>query len=207
MASRFLVPFSSGRGWMGVDPLLDLHREMNRLFDDVFRGSGGQGDGGSGGMVSMPRLDMHESDNELCLTADLPGVTPKDVDLQIDGDVLTISGERKAENEQKQQNYHLMERSYGRFQRRVQLPFTPDAGQVKANFEHGVLTVRIPRQAEQQRSRRIEVRSGAEPSQPAVGMSSGGATSSNAGQNGSQASAQGGQQPSQGGGGGSRPSA
>jgi len=119
MASRFLVPFASGRGLMGGDPLLDLHREMNRLFDDVFRGSSGQG--GSSSLASMPRLDMHESDNELCVTADLPGVTPADVDLQIDRDVLTISGERKGENEQKQQNYHLMERSYGRFQRQVQL--------------------------------------------------------------------------------------
>jgi len=141
MASRFLVPFASGRGLMGGDPLLDLHREMNRLFDDVFRGSSGQG--GSSSLASMPRLDMHESDNELCVTADLPGVTPADVDLQIDRDVLTISGERKGENEQKQQNYHLMERSYGRFQRQVQLPFAPDPGQVRANFEHGVLTVRI----------------------------------------------------------------
>ena len=207
MASRFLTPFSSGRGLMGADPLLDLHREMNRLFDDVFRGGSGQGSAGSGAMASMPGLDMHESGNELCLTADLPGVTPQEVDLQIDGDVLTISGERKGENEQKQQDYHLMERSYGRFQRRVQLPFTPDPGQVKANFEHGVLTVRMPRQAEQQRSRRIEVRSGAEASPAAVGMSGGGAGSTNAATNGSQASGQGGQQPPQTGQGGSRPSA
>jgi len=205
MASRFVVPFASGRGLMGGDPLLDLHREMNRLFDDVFRGSSGQG--GSSSLASMPRLDMHESDNELCVTADLPGVTPADVDLQIDRDVLTISGERKGENEQKQQNYHLMERSYGRFQRQVQLPFAPDPGQVRANFEHGVLTVRIPRQAEQQRSRRIEVRTGAEPSQQSVGMSGGAGAGSSASQNGSPASGNVGQQPPQGGGDGSRPGA
>jgi HSP20 family protein len=205
MASRFLVPFASGRGLMGGDPLLDLHREMNRLFDDVFRGSSSQG--GSSSLASMPRLDMHESDNELCVTADLPGVTPADVDLQIDRDVLTISGERKGENEQKQQNYHLMERSYGRFQRQVQLPFAPDPGQVRANFEHGVLTVRIPRQAEQQRSRRIEVRTGGEPSQQSVGMSGGASAGSSASQNRSPASGNVGQQPPQGGGDGSRPGA
>ena len=111
MASRFLVPSSSGGGLSSVDPFLDLHREMNRLFDDAFRGIGlpASFTGGSQG-ISMPRLDMHEQDNELCVEADLPGVKASDVDLQIDDDVLTISAETKSDSQREQQNYHVMER-------------------------------------------------------------------------------------------------
>lgn len=161
MASRFVSPYGSGRGLVAGDPLLDLHREMNRLFDDVFRGAGGSGGGGQqGGMISMPRIDVHEDNNELCIAAELPGVTQADLDLRLEGDVLTIAGEKKNQNEQKQQNYHVMERSYGRFQRVLQLPFAPDPEQVRANFENGVLMIRVPKQAQQQRSRRIQVQSG-----------------------------------------------
>lgn len=145
MASRFLVPFSSGRGLSTVDPFLDLHREMNRLFDDAFRGVGLPASLGGGSQgVSTPRLDMHEQDNELCVEADLPGVKASDVDLQIDDDVLTISAETKSDSQREQQNYHVMERSRGRYLRRVQLPYRPDPQQVKADFENGVLSVHIP---------------------------------------------------------------
>ena len=161
MASRFVSPFGTGRGLAGGDPLLDLHREMNRLFDDVFRGTGGPSGGGQqGSLISMPRIDVHEDNNELCIAAELPGVTQADLDLQLEGDVLTIAGEKKNPNPQKPQNYHVMERSYGRFQRVLQLPFAPDPERVHANFENGVLMIRVPKQAQQQRSRRIEVRGG-----------------------------------------------
>ena len=159
MATRFLVPFASARGLSNVDPFVELHREMNRLFDEVVRGSGWNG-GAQGGFTSLPRLDMHEKDNEICVEAELPGVKPSDVDLQVDDDVLTICGEAKREDEREQQNYHVMERSRGRFVRRVQLPYRPDPQQVKANFENGVLSIHIPKQPEQQRSRRIQVQSG-----------------------------------------------
>ena len=160
MASRFPVPFSSGRGLSTIDPFLDLHREMNRLFDDAFRGIGmpAQFGGGSQG-ISMPRLDIREQDNELCVEADLPGVKASDLDLQIDDDMLTISAETKSDSDREQQNYHVMERSRGRYLRRVQLPYRPDPQQVKADFENGVLSVHIPKQPEQQRSRRIQVQS------------------------------------------------
>ena len=162
MASRFVSPFGSGRGLAGGDPLLDLHREMNRLFDDVFRGTGGPSGGSpqQGSLISMPRIDVHEDNHELCIAAELPGVTQSDLDLRLEGDVLTIAGEKKNQNEQKPQNYHVMERSYGRFQRVLQLPFAPNPEQVRAHFENGVLIVRVPKQAQQQRSRRIEVQGG-----------------------------------------------
>jgi HSP20 family protein len=85
--------------------------------------------------------------------------------------VLTIAGEKKNPNPQKPQNYHVMERSYGRFQRVLQLPFAPNPEQVRANFDHGVLMIRVPKQAQQQRSRRIEVRGG-EPAQGQTGQAS-----------------------------------
>jgi HSP20 family protein len=151
MASRFLSPFGgrslAGRG----DPFLDLHREMNRLFDDAFRGMG-QGRGGS---VEAPRLDVHEAGENFEITAELPGVKPEEVELRLEGDVLTISGEKRQEHEDKQAR--LVERSYGAFSRSLQLPFQPDPGKVRADFEHGVLKITVPRENSEQQSRRIPI--------------------------------------------------
>ena len=201
MASRFLVPFSSGRGLSSVHPFLDLHREMNRLFDDAFRGIGLPANftGGSQG-ISMPRLDMHEQDNELCVEADLPGVTASDVDLQIDDDVLTISAETKSDSQREQQNYHVMERSRGRYLRRVQLPYRPDPQQVKADFENGVLSVHIPKQPEQQRSRRIQVRSEGGDGRQSIEAQPGGGVSGGAGASNGGGASDGGDRTSDGGG-------
>ena len=152
MASGYLTPY--GRGWL-ADPLFDLHREMNRLFDDASRGGGAQG-----GITPLPRIDIHESQGELCISADLPGLKQEDIDLRLDGDTLTLSGERKHDDSRSEQGYHVMERSYGRFRRSVQLGFTPKPGDVDAHFEHGVLTVRIPRRSEEERNRRIGIRGG-----------------------------------------------
>lgn len=162
MASRFLTPYSSSRSWM-QDPLFQLQREIDRVFEDVFSGggSGGGNTGGrSGSMMSAPRIDLQDSEGELRLHADLPGVQPSDLDVRVEGDVLTIRGERKSESERNEQNFHVMERSHGRFQRSIQLPFAPDPDQVQASVREGVLELRIPKRAPQERSRRIEVRGG-----------------------------------------------
>jgi len=160
MASRFLAPFSSARSNWLPEPLFQLQREIDRAFEDAF--SGGAGGSGSSGtsMMNAPRIDLHEADGELCLRADLPGIQPSDLDVRVEGDVLTIRGERKSENERNEQNFHVMERSHGRFQRSIQLPFTPNPDEVHAEVRHGVLEVRIPKHAPQERSRRIEVRGG-----------------------------------------------
>lgn len=165
MASRFPVPFSFGRSLSRIDPLFDLHREMNRLFDDVLSGTGSLAPGSSSaGLMAVPRIDVQEDEREICISAELPGVKPSEVDLRLEGDMLTISGEKKSESERSQQNYHVMERSYGRFQRTVQLPFAPDPQHVRADSHQGVLTIHLPKQAQQERSRRIEVRdAGSEP--------------------------------------------
>lgn len=153
MASRFLTPFG-GRGLMGRgDPFQELHREVNRLFDDTFRGMD-TGRGGQGSMMA-PRIDIHEAGDDLEVTAELPGVAPTDVDLRIEGDLLTIRGEKR--RERKDEQAHVVERSYGSFSRSIQLPFQPDPDQVRADFEHGVLRITVPRQGQQEKSRRIEI--------------------------------------------------
>ena len=155
MASRFLIPFG-GRGLASRgDPFLSLHREMNRLFDDTFRGLD-QSESGQARFLA-PSLDVHESGDEFCVTADLPGIAPEDIDLQIEGDMLTITGESKREEERDEKGYHLMERSSGSFRRTLRLPFEPDAEKVKAECRNGVLTVHVPKAGQQQRARKITV--------------------------------------------------
>ena len=153
MASRFLAPHSSDRGLWSRDPFLQLHREVNRLLDDSFRDWGGPG--AIGGLIATPRIDVHEEGGRLEVTAELPGVQQKDIELRLEDDMLTIRGEKR--NERQDRRAHITERSYGSFERSIQLPFAPDPDQVRADFKDGVLTVSVPRQNEQDRSRRIEI--------------------------------------------------
>ena len=170
MASRFLTPRNvRGLATRG-DPFLSLHREMNRLFDDAFQNFGSSQGGQQGGIQqNIPQLDVHESGNEFVVTADLPGVSGSDIDLQIEGDVLTIRGERSNQQERDERGYHVMERSSGSFQRSLRLPFEPDPERVTAECQHGVLTIHVPKEGQQQRSKRIEVR-GAQGSQTGQGQ-------------------------------------
>ena len=164
MARNPMTPFRSGGGMFPGDPLLSLHREMTRLFDDVFRGTGlpaatgsqGQGDVGTFVNASM---NVSETDKELRITAELPGVSEQDIDIRLDDDVLTIRGEKKFEQKDEKENFHFVERCYGTFQRSLRLPFTVHPDQVQASFENGVLTVTVPKSGQQQRSRRIQVQS------------------------------------------------
>jgi HSP20 family protein len=166
MARNPLSPFRAGglaeRGF-GEDPFMSLHRQMNRLFDDVFRGSAGgwAGDPGqSGGNFVQARMDVSETDNEVRICAELPGVSQDDVDVTLDDDVLTIRGEKKLERKDEKEKYHFMERSYGTFQRSLRLPFAVEPEQVKAEFSSGVLTVTLPKTKAQERSRRIKIQGG-----------------------------------------------
>jgi HSP20 family protein len=158
MPSRYPIPYSSQRPLVAFDPLSDFRRDMDRLFDTFF-GDAGPLVAGTSAATAMPapRIDVREDEHELCVTADMPGVKPSEVDLRVEGDVLVISGERKNDAERKGENFQVMERGYGRFRRSVQLPFTPDPNQVHADYNHGVLTIRMPMQPEAERSRRIEV--------------------------------------------------
>lgn len=144
-------------------PLWRLHEEMGRLFDETFRSFGSLGlPSVAASLPTMPRIDVQETEQELCISAELPGVQTADLDVRLNGDVLAISGEkRNSRDEVDDSGMHVSERSYGRFSRSVQLPFAPKSeADVSAEFKDGVLSLRIPRQADARQTRRIQIRQG-----------------------------------------------
>ena len=122
--------------------MTDLQRQIDRLFDD-FSGRWPALRTGDGNGGYWPALDMTETNDAVDVTAELPGVDPKDVDISVVGDTLTIKGEKKTEKETKEKDFYCAERSYGAFARTVELPFEIDAAKVEANFDKGVLKVHV----------------------------------------------------------------
>jgi HSP20 family protein len=137
--------------WDPVRELDSLQTDMNRLFDRFF----GTPTGGKGisGQRWIPAMDLTETDDSLVLRADLPGVKEDDVSIEVKDGVLQISGERKDEREQKGEGFHRVERSFGRFSRALNLPDGVEPDKVEANFDNGVLEVRIPKPEETQPTR------------------------------------------------------
>ena len=129
------------------EPFASLRRDMERMFEDFSRDLGWSAPA-STGMAAAPRIDVSETDTELRVEAEMPGVDEKDVEVVLSNGRLTIRGEKKQEKEEKKKDYHLVERSYGSFARSIGLPFDTDPGQVKANFAKGVLTVTVPKPPE-----------------------------------------------------------
>ena len=158
MARNPLYPYLSGGLDRGYG---DPFREMTRLFDDILRG-GGAARGEQEQSVLMPHMDVSESDREVRICIELPGVREEDVEVTLHDDVLTIRGEKRFERKEEKENFHFLERSYGTFQRALRIPYRLDPDQVQAAFEHGVLTVTLPKGGERERSRRIAVRGGSE---------------------------------------------
>jgi HSP20 family protein len=155
--SRFLAPFGASRTparW--GDPFVDLQREVNRVFDDVFRGFGMAPSGEDGSVMAAPRIDIDETDQAIEISAELPGVKQEEVEVSLDDDVLTIRGEKRCER--KDERARVSERFYGTFQRAVQLPFAPNPDQVQAQFDNGVLKITLPKQEQAQKTRKIHVR-------------------------------------------------
>jgi HSP20 family protein len=163
MNVRDLVPWNRSsrvpvqRGEEGT-PFLTLHREMNRLFDDVFRGfdlAPFRFDRVFDRAWSWPDIEVSENDKEVTITAELPGLEEKDVEVQLSNGVLAIKGEKRTETEDKDRL--LSERFYGRFERRIPVDDI-DEDKVDASFRNGVLTVTLPKSAEAQRKvKRIAV--------------------------------------------------
>jgi HSP20 family protein len=161
MAHRSEVP-ANRTGSAVTDPFGALHREMDRLFEDFSRGQPWRSLWGDGaGMALRPVVDIDEGDDgTLTVTAELPGIDDKDIEVQVDDSMLTIRGEKRVEREEKKQNRHVSERSYGAFARRIALPFEADPDTVTARFDKGVLTVTVPRPPEAKaKARRIDVTS------------------------------------------------
>ena len=144
--------------WEPLRELGSLQSEMNRLFNTVFDAP--DAGGGSGAVLRrwVPAMDLVETDDHLVLKADLPGLDRDDVSIEIKDGVLTVSGERKTEHEERGDGYHRVERAFGGFSRSLTLPRGIDANQVSADFDKGVLEVRIPK-PEEQKPQRVEIAS------------------------------------------------
>lgn len=142
------------------DPFTGFQHDMERMFADVAKRWPLSADGGKLGMLS-PDVDIEETDSGLELTAELPGVAEKDIDLSYHDGVLTLRGEKKSEREEKEEGRYLSERVYGSFQRSLTVPFEIDEDKVEATFDNGVLKVMLPRSPETERkARKIEVKGG-----------------------------------------------
>ncbi len=126
------------------DPLLDLRDRFDRAFDSVFGGDL-MPTGWFARAEALPKVDLAESDAALTLTADLPGMAATDITLTVADNVLTLSGERKAESAQTDHRYRVVERSHGRFTRSFQLPDRVEVDRITASFDKGVLTVTLPK--------------------------------------------------------------
>jgi HSP20 family protein len=131
--------------WEPVRELNTIQSEMNRLFNTFFDSPTGAGNGTGVGRRWVPAMDLAEAEGEYVLRADLPGLSEDDFKIEIDGNVLTVSGERKVEHTHEGNGYYRFERSYGSFARSLTLPEGVEADAVKANFDKGVLEIRIPK--------------------------------------------------------------
>lgn len=147
--------------WDPARELDALQSDMNRLFDGFF----GRREGAAGSAYAsrrwIPPMDLVETEDHLVLRADLPGVDEKDIEIEVKDGVLSVSGERKSQHEDKREGFHRVERSFGRFSRSLELPKGVDPQSVSAHFDTGVLEVRMPKPAER-RPTRIEINSGGE---------------------------------------------
>lgn len=145
--------------WDPFMDLYDLQRDMGRIFSRAF--------GESPRLVSgtptrlMPAVDVYASGKDLVIRAEMPGLTEKDVDIQVEGNMLTVRGERHEEHEVAEADYRTREISYGTFERTVQLPEGIDVDKIRATLDKGVLEVTVPRAAELAGARKIPVEAGA----------------------------------------------
>ncbi len=136
--------------WPEVPGFGSLQREMDRLFEDFFRRSGLPARWG-------PAVDVVETSDNVIVRAELPGMDPKDVDISISGDTLTIKGEKREEKEDKGKSFYRVERSYGSFCRTISLPAGVEADKAKADYNNGVLEVTLPK-SEKVKAKRIPIK-------------------------------------------------
>ena len=132
--------------WEPFRDLLGLRERMNRLFEESARGLGRGQEEDLGAWA--PAVDIYEKGTDVVLKAELPGLDPKDVDIRVENNVLTLQGERKFEGETKREDYHRVERAYGGFTRSFTLPSTVDTTNVKADYKDGVLRITLPKREE-----------------------------------------------------------
>lgn len=156
---RSLMPHFGSREPAAGDAFSQLQHEVDRLFGDFSRSlSTEHWPFAKNGPLSL-RVDVCESNKAVEVSAELPGVEEKDIDVSLDDDKLTIKAEKKAEKESKDKTWHTLERSYGSVQRTIGLPFAVDPDKVEAKFEKGVLKITLPKPPESERkSRNIKIK-------------------------------------------------
>jgi HSP20 family protein len=157
MSLKSLIPVGGDRGVSRPvsNPFSALQQEIDRLFEGFSRGFSG-----FPGRELMPSMDLSATDKEIEITAELPGLEEKDIQLNVADNVLTIRGEKKNEREETEKDYHLVERSYGSFTRSVQLPDGVNPDSIKAVMSKGVLKVTVPKPAPAQ-TKKIDIKSAA----------------------------------------------
>jgi len=148
--------------WEPVRELNTIQSEMNRLFNTFFDSPTANGNSGFGTRRWIPAMDLVEVDDEYVLRADLPGLTEEDVNIELQDNVLTVSGERKFAHEDRKEGYYRIERSSGSFTRSLTLPEGIDADAIKASFDNGVLEISIPK-PEERKPRRVAITVGEQP--------------------------------------------
>jgi HSP20 family protein len=141
--------------WDPFQDMLSLREAMNQLMEESFV----RPTGARGGQGFVPALDLSETKDAYLVEAAVPGLKPEDLEITLENNVLTIRGETRQETEDKQRNYHRVERRFGSFQRSITLPNTVKADAIKAELENGVLKLEIPK-AEEVKPRKIEVSAG-----------------------------------------------
>jgi HSP20 family protein len=137
-----------------LHPIAAVQEEVGRALENLMHGDLDFGNLFRAGWA--PALDMEETDDAIIVKADVPGVDPKDLDIRVTGDVLTIKGEKRTEEEEKTRERHRVERSYGAFSRSVTLPEVVDPDKIQAEVKSGVLTVTMPKKAEA-KARKIQI--------------------------------------------------
>jgi len=147
-AARGLAPFPAG--------VINMQREMNRMFDNFFRGDTPEGEM-FGSSLWAPAVDVAEREDGYEVNVELPGVDKDDVKITVQDNVLTIRGEKKQEKESKDSDYRRVERSYGSFQRSFALPTSVRHDKVDASYKDGILTIALPK-ADEAKPKQIEVK-------------------------------------------------
>jgi len=132
--------------WDPFRDMVTLRERMNRLFEDMAASRGEDRDISTSSWA--PAVDIYETENEVVLTAEIPGIEEKDIEIKVEDNTLTLKGERKFEKETKEENYHRIERAYGSFFRSFTLPTYVDQDRVEAEHENGVLKIHMPKRAE-----------------------------------------------------------
>jgi len=134
--------------WEPFRDLVSLQERMNQMFNDSYRGRGTSEDDWSLGGSWAPAVDIYEHEGNIVLTAELPGVDPKDVDIRVENNILSLRGERKWNNDVQRESYHRVERAYGSFTRSFTLPNVVDTEKIKAYYKEGMLKLVLPKKEE-----------------------------------------------------------